>query len=71
MEPNRPFLVTDRTVERLMRERITEQKARDLIARYGINWQALVREARLIRRGFPPATLPQREERYGQSPRSI
>jgi len=50
-EPDIPHVVTDRTVERLMRERITEKQARELIAQFGINWPALIREARLIRRG--------------------
>jgi hypothetical protein len=44
-----PLVVTARTIERLTREGITEKQARELIALLGIDWPALLREARLIR----------------------
>ena len=46
--PDTPRAITLHTVERLVREGITEQQARDLIALHGINWPALLREAQLI-----------------------
>jgi len=40
--------VTARTVERLVREGITEQDARELIFLLGLEWPSLLREAKLI-----------------------
>ena len=45
--------VTVRTIQRLMREGITEEDARDLINLLGINWPALLREAQLIAKDRP------------------